>query len=157
MATRTVRRSATGETLRIDIGDDDPAPIGRAAGLGGPSEAFGPAQLEETPSARTYADVVADAVERIRRSELRKVVLARTIEVDAGRPLDARRLAHRLRAINPDAYTFASTTTTGLLVGASPELLVSRFGREVRSNPLARSAAPSGDPRQDRENAAPLP
>jgi len=84
---------------------------------------------------------------------LRKVVLARTIEVDAGRELDARRLAHRLRAVNPDAFTFATPTTAGTLVGASPELLVSRFGREVRSNPLAGSAARSGDPDEDRANA----
>ena len=156
IASRTVRRSATGETLRIEIGDHASAPLERAAGIPGPSEPFGPAQLHEEPPARTYAHGVAAAVERIGTSDLRKVVLARTIEVDAGRPLDARRLAHRLRAVNPDAYTFASTTTTGLLVGASPELLVSRFGREVRSNPLAGSAARSGDPVEDRENAARL-
>jgi isochorismate synthase len=33
---------------------------------------------------------------------------------------------------------------------------VSRFGREVRSNPLAGSAARSGDPVEDRQNAARL-
>jgi isochorismate synthase len=54
--------------------------------------------------------------------------------------------------VNPDAYTFAAPTATGTIVGASPELLVSRFGREVRSNPLAGSAARAGDPAEDREN-----
>ncbi len=34
----------------------------------------------------------------------------------------------------------------GVLVGASPELLVSRHGSEVRANPLAGSAPRSGDP-----------
>jgi isochorismate synthase len=65
-------------------------------------------------------------------------------------------LAHRLRAVNPDAYTFAVPTADGVLVGASPELLVSRFGREVRSNPLAGSAPRSGDPEEDRANAEAL-
>jgi isochorismate synthase len=93
---------------------------------------------------------VAEAVAAIRAGGLRKVVLARSIEVDAGRLLDPRRLAHRLRAVDADAFTFAMPVDGGVLVGASPELLVSRFGREVRSNPLAGSAPRSGDPTQDR-------
>jgi isochorismate synthase len=43
-----------------------------------------------------------------------------------------------------------------LLVGASPELLVERRGRAVRSTPLAGSAPRAGDPRADRENARAL-
>src|SRR5439155_237182 len=105
-----------------------------------PRQPFTARQLDAVPPPEGYAAVVADIVRRMGPG-LRKVVLARTIEVDAGRELDPRRLAHRLRAVNPDAFTFATPTTAGILVGASPELLVSRFGREVRSNPLAGSAA----------------
>jgi len=153
IVTRTVRRSASGETLRIDFGDaDEVATARRAVGPSDPGEPFGPARLREGPPADAYAAAVVDVVAAIRRGQLRKVVLARTIGVDAGRRLDARRLAHRLRAVNPDAYTFAAPTATGVIVGASPELLLSRFGREVRSNPLAGSAARSGDPTEDREN-----
>jgi isochorismate synthase len=47
-------------------------------------------------------------------------------------------------------------TDDGVIVGASPELLVSRHGREVRSNPLAGSAPRSGDPDEDRANAEAL-
>ena len=83
-------------------------------------------------------------------------MLARTIEVTAGRELDPRLLAGRLRAVDPDAYTFATPTDDGVLVGASPELLVSRRGHEVRSNPLAGSAPRSGDPEEDRANAEAL-
>ena len=152
IASRTVRRSSTGETLRLDIGEATraaPAPTLRPTG---PDEPFRAAQLRARPPAADYAAAVADLVTRLRREDLRKVVLARTIEVAAGRRLDPRRLAHRLRAVNPDAYTFAAPTATGTIVGASPELLLSRFGREVRSNPLAGSAARAGDPAQDREN-----
>jgi isochorismate synthase len=76
--------------------------------------------------------------------------------VDAGRVFDPKRLAHRLRAVNPDAYTFAVPTAEGTLVGASPELLVSRHGDAVRSNPLAGSAPRSGDIDEDRANAEAL-
>ena len=155
VASRTVRRTAPGETVRIDAGDAVVArpqrPFGRVAGSA-PREPFGGRQLHAIPSVDGYAAAVAEVVRRL-NDGLRKVVLARTIEVDAGRELDARRLAHRLRAVNPDAFTFAAPTKEGILVGASPELLVSRFGREVRSNPLAGSAARSGDPDEDRANA----
>lgn len=132
-----------------------PAALGRPSGAG-PSAAFAEPQVHEVPSAATYADAVRTAVGAIERSGLRKVVLARTIEVDAGRTLDPRRLAHRLRAVDPHAATFAVPVDGGVLVGASPELLVSRSGREVRSNPLAGSAPRSGDPAQDRAFAEEL-
>jgi isochorismate synthase len=121
-----------------------------------PNAPFTAAQIHEIPSGTTYAAAVADLVRRIGGVALRKVVLARTIDVEAGRKLDPRTLARRLRAVDPDAYTFAAPTASGVIVGASPELLVSRFGREVRSNPLAGSAARSGDPNEDRENGARL-
>ena len=155
VASRTVRRSAPGETVRIDVGDEvvarSESPFGRMP-VPIPRQPFTARQLDAVPSPQGYAAAVADVVRRVGPG-LRKVVLARAIEVDAGRELDARRLAHRLRAVNPDAFTFATPTTAGNLVGASPELLVSRFGREVRSNPLAGSATRSGDPDEDRANA----
>jgi isochorismate synthase len=157
---RIVRRTTPGETLQIGIWDDAVGPprLPPFERVVEPllHEAFTAKQLHESPSADVYADAVTGSVERIRAGDLRKVVLARTIEVDAERRLDPRRLAHRLRVVNQDAFTFAVPTPTGTLVGASPELLVSRFGREIRSNPLAGSAARSGDPLQDRENGASL-
>jgi len=60
-------------------------------------------------------------------------------------------------AVDPHAFTFvtpdgdASWPTS--LVGASPELLVSKRGLLVRSTPLAGSAPRSGDPEEDRANA----
>ena len=149
IAGRAVHRTEPGETRLVGSrGGFD-----RLAGAAVPHHAFAEAQLHEVPSPDGYADAVAIAVARISTGVLRKVVLARTIEVEAGRRLDPRLLAHRLRAVNPDAYTFAFPTDRGPLVGASPELLVSRIGREVRSNPLAGSAPRSGDPEEDRANA----
>jgi isochorismate synthase len=118
-----------------------------------PSEAFADAALTMSPSPEVYEGAVEEATRRIRAGELHKVVLARTIEVAAGRAFDPRRLAHRLRAVDPHAYAFIAPAPGGVLVGASPELLVSRHGTEVRANPLAGSAPRSGDPVEDRANA----
>jgi isochorismate synthase len=157
---RAVRRGRDGRTWRLDTRwvdgpADDPPPFQPVA-AGAPHEPFSEMQLRPEPSPEGYRDAVGEAVARIRRRELRKVVLARTIEVRAGRRIDPRLLAHRLRAVDPDAYTFAAPTDDGVIVGASPELLVSRHGREVRSGPLAGSASRSGDPDEDRANAEAL-
>jgi isochorismate synthase len=152
---RTVRRDHRGETWQLDAtspGREGFPPFEPVAG-GVAHEPFADIQLRAVPSPDAYKDAVRRAVVRIDGGELRKVVLARTIEVTADRALDPRLLASRLRAVDPDAYTFAAPTDEGVLVGASPELLVSRRGREVRSNPLAGSAPRSGDAEEDRANA----
>ena len=134
-------------------GAEDPPPFEPVVG-GTATRAVPRDPAARGPVRRTTTRLPSDeAVDRIRRGELRKVVLARTIEVTAEREFDPRLLAHRLRAVDPDAYTFAAPTDDGVLVGASPELLVSRRGHEVRSNPLAGSAPRSGDPEEDRANA----
>jgi isochorismate synthase len=118
-----------------------------------PAAAFGDAAVTPVPPPEIYAGGVEEAVRRIRAGELRKVVLARTIEVMADRTFDPRRLAHRLRAVDPHAFSFIAPADGGVLVGATPELLVSRQGSEVRANPLAGSAPRSGDRDEDRANA----
>jgi isochorismate synthase len=121
-----------------------------------PADAFPDDGLSALPEPAVYAGAVQEAARRVRSGELRKVVLARTIEVAGDRGFDPRRLAHRLRAVDPQAYSFIAPTDDGVLVGASPELLVARHGTEVRSVPLAGSAPRSGDPGTDRANAEAL-
>jgi isochorismate synthase len=158
---RAVRRTEGGETWLLEpfARGDGSGPAFRPERVIGdlPHEAFRPVQLTEAPPAAAgYADAVAEAVGRIERGGLDKVVLARTLRVDAGRTLDARRLLHRLRAVEPHCYTFAAPDGSGTLVGASPELLCSRRGSLVRSMPLAGTAPRSGDPDEDRANGAAL-
>jgi isochorismate synthase len=156
---RVVRRTPEKETSLIEIleGGDVatfvPEPP-RSSGI--PHEAFTDLQLTLTPGPDAYAGAVRTATQRIQSGELRKVVLARQIRVEAGRVLDPQLLAARLRAVDPDAYTFVAPTPRGVMVGASPELLVSKHGAEIRSNPLAGSAPRSGDPDEDLANAAAL-
>jgi menaquinone-specific isochorismate synthase len=87
----------------------------------------------------TWCAAVATAVERIGRGELAKVVLARDLLVSADVPLDPRRLLRRLAARFPDCWTFA---VDGLL-GATPELLLRRSGRQLSARVLA-GTAPRG-------------
>ncbi|MBI2238165.1 MAG: isochorismate synthase, partial [Actinobacteria bacterium] len=163
---RTVRRDTPGETWQLDVGPDGPAPPDadreRWSGRTAPHDAFEEIQLRPDPEPDDYAAAVLEATGRIRDGRLRKVVLARSIMVDAGRGLDAKQLLWRLRAVDPDCYAFAVSelelerdhvARTRSLVGASPELLVAKRGDEVRATPLAGSAPRFGDPGEDRASA----
>ena len=156
VAATAVVRLDEDDTWRIDVGGADvPARFERVT-AGAPHEAFSPPQLRPVPSAEDYAGAVLGVTGAVAAGRVEKVVLARTIEVKAGRQLDPRRLASRLRAVDPDAFVFAAPTDEGVIVGASPELLVSRRGNVVRSNPLAGSAPRAGDPEEDRALARSL-
>jgi len=153
---------------RLVIGDDqvrrtDPFVTTKIGGGGAtlvtgviPSAAFGETAVTPVPPPELYGGAVQEAVRRIHAGELRKVVLARTIQVAGDRTFDARRLAHRLRAVDPHAFSFIAPAEGGVLVGASPELLIARQGTEVRANPLAGSAPRSGDKDEDRASAQAL-
>jgi menaquinone-specific isochorismate synthase len=85
--------------------------------------------------------MVRAALDAIVRHDLEKVVLAREVVVDADAPFDARDVVHRLVSQQPGAYVYAAEG----LVGASPELLVRRFGSDVESLPVAGTAVADGD------------
>jgi len=99
----------------------------------------------------TWSAAVATAVARIDAGELQKVVLARDLLVSADAPLDPRRLLRRLAARFPGCWTFA---VDGLL-GATPELLLRRSGRELSARVLA-GTAPRGAGADDDRLAAEL-
>lgn len=159
---RTVLRHATGETWQLDVFPEGlpplDAPRERWTGRVLPHAAFEEIQLRPEPEPDDYAAAVARAVGRIRAGALRKVVLARSLLVDAGRKLDPKQLLWRLRAVDPHCYAFAApgpepAPPGAVLVGASPELLVSVRGTEVRATPLAGSAPRFGEAVRDRESA----
>ena len=105
-------------------------------------------------------------VDRVRRAltilrhpggALRKVVLARSITLVFDRTLDPITLADSLIAANPGHNGFCVDLTAAggpyfgrHLVGASPELLVRRTGREVVCRPFAGTAPRGADPDADR-------
>jgi len=95
------------------------------------------------PSA--WCETVAAAVAAIRSGGPVKVVLAREVLVEADAPLDRGAILGRLAAAAPASMLYAVDG----LVGASPELLVSRRGDIVRSHPMAGTTARTGDPALD--------
>jgi menaquinone-specific isochorismate synthase len=117
--------------------DDEPAPRLRYA-----DGALDPA---------SWCAAVATAVQWIGAGDLAKVVLARDLLVSADVPLDPRRILRRLADRFPDCWTFA---VDGLL-GATPELLLRRTGRELSARVLA-GTAPRGAGADDERLAAAL-
>jgi isochorismate synthase len=111
-------------------------------------------------------------LERVRRAVraltapgtgLHKVVLARALELETDGALDGRTVLTRLADADPGAFAYwVDLTAAGrryaraALVGASPELLVSRHGEQVTCRPFAGSAPRSADPETDRANGAAL-
>jgi menaquinone-specific isochorismate synthase len=99
----------------------------------------------------SWCSAVTTAVRRIRAGELAKVVLARDLLVTSDVPLEPRRLLRRLAGRFPDCWTFA---VDGLL-GATPELLLRRTGRQLSARVLA-GTAPRGAGADDERLAAAL-
>ena len=142
-----VGRAADGTTWLTTVGPQTPEPP------------HGPRQL--APDAFTLTSVVPheawcksvhDAIVAIQDGRVGKVVLAREVLVEANRPIIASEVLGRLRSLYPSCLVFSVDG----FVGASPELLIQRFGAEVRSHPLAGTVARSGDPVADERLAARL-
>ncbi|MFD0549253.1 isochorismate synthase DhbC [Streptomyces rectiviolaceus] len=114
-------------------------------------------KVREAPSGAEYAASVEAAVARMRSGEFDKVVLARTLELSTDSPLDLPAMLQRLARRDPRGYSFAVPTGAGrTLLGASPELLVSRHGNRLTANPLAGSTPRSADLAEDVRRAAAL-
>jgi len=121
---------------------DSPAPRVREAAEGRGVEIDDPG----------YRAAVEVALQQIAEGKLTKVVLARAVDVVAEEPVDVDLLHATLAAANVGAYAFSvQLDDGGVLLGASPELLVRVSGRQVVSNPLAgstpRGATPEADER----------
>ncbi|MGI8759352.1 MAG: isochorismate synthase [Acidimicrobiales bacterium] len=100
-----------------------------------------------------WCAAVARAVETLRAGSLAKVVLAREVVVEADAVLPAPDILRRLAAT---AAAPSMVYAVDGLMGASPELLVSRTGDVVRSHPMAGTTARTGDPGRDARLAASL-
>lgn len=92
-----------------------------------------------------WLDAVASATRRIDSGTLDKVVLARDQAVWSRTPFEPARLVRRLADAFPDCYTFCVDG----LIGATPELLVSRTGSHVESLVLAGTARRGHDDLED--------
>lgn len=118
--------------------------------------------LQAEPPRAGYEAAVAQAVQRLQQGHgLHKVVLARTLHARSATPISpwwlARRLAGDagvLRYVLP--LPVQAAAAPAWLVGATPELLLSRRGASVVSEPLAGSAARGPDRAASEARAAAL-
>jgi isochorismate synthase len=116
------------------------------------------------PEPDCYIQGVEQALERICRGDLCKVVLSRSLDLLFLEDIDLPQLLSALAHRNRHGYTFAVDliksqrsgeriaslpelkSQPSRLIGASPELLVRRSGMHITANPLAGSIPRSGDP-----------
>lgn len=111
----------------------------------------------ELPLPRVHVARVQRLIEKLDLGDAEKVVAARKLALDADDPIDPLALAARMIDRHPDATTYALDLSAAgdrywghTLVGATPELLVSRRGTTVTCRPLAGTAARRSDPGDDR-------
>ncbi|WP_054179851.1 isochorismate synthase EntC [Trabulsiella odontotermitis] len=107
---------------------------------------------QDIPAQDTFMAMVARAAERTATAEVDKVVLSRLIDISTDTPPDTGALLERLIAQNPASYNFhIPLPDGGVLLGASPELLLRKEGEHYSSLPLAGSARRQPDDMLDRE------
>ena len=98
-----------------------------------------------------WMDLVAEAVTEIGAHRFDKVVLAREVCVHTNRVIHVPTVLRRLRSLYPVCTVVSAPAPSGgRFIAASPELLISRVGSEVRSHPLAGTIPRSGNPEADR-------
>ena len=122
-----------------------PDPGWPAAADSGLAEPTGLSWQEGSLPGPRWEQAVAEAVAAIKAGGLRKVVLARDVFGTADEPIDARVLLRRLAARYPDCFTFACDG----MIGATPELLVSRDGHQVSALVLGGTLPRGADPAHD--------
>jgi isochorismate synthase len=96
-----------------------------------------------------YLAAVETATDSIGRGDLEKVVLARSLEVEADAPYDAASVLASLRRIHAGSTIFAVGRGERVFLGASPERLVSVLGETLRTAAVAGSAPRGRSPEED--------
>lgn len=106
----------------------------------------------EIPEQDLFMAMVQQAAELTATPKVDKVVLSRLIELTTDIRVDTGALLERLIAQNPASFNFhVPLADGGVLLGASPELLLRKDGTHYSSLPLAGSARRQPDSVLDRE------
>ncbi|SWP86065.1 isochorismate synthase EntC [Klebsiella pneumoniae] len=119
-----------------------------------PSELYIPERWEafSRPEQDAFLAMVERAAALTATPEVDKVVLSRLIDITTRDRVDSGALMERLIAQNPASFNFhVPLSDGGVLLGASPELLLRKEGQHFSSLPLAGSARRQPDDVLDRE------
>lgn len=115
------------------------------------------------PSPQIHIDRVRSAIARLRAGELDKVVLARSMTIEAESAISPSALAEKLIALDHAHNGFCVDLSPAgggyrgrSLVGSTPEVLIERRGDIVTCHPLAGSIARHPNSDQDEANAEQL-
>jgi menaquinone-specific isochorismate synthase len=146
------RRDGTAWMTRVSAGALPPTPHLRAHASEPVRDAQTAVFSDGAMSGAEWETVVAEAVTRIRRGRLDKVVLARDLVVDLDAPLDVRAPLTALAARYPSCWTFSVSN----LFGATPEMLVRLERGLVTSRVLAGTIRRTGNDASDLALAATL-
>ena len=120
--------------------------------------------IKSVPEPAQYKEGVEKGLAHIASGHLDKIVLARSLHLTSSARVNINQLLHNLAGQNTKGYTFAvdlnkkedPSVGNKTLIGASPELLVSRTGLHVVANPLAGSRPRSDDPVEDERRSKEL-
>jgi isochorismate synthase len=121
--------------------------------------------VETLPGPQVHRTRIATALRQLRdqANPLEKVVLARALRLTAEQPMDPLTILHRLIEADAEATAYLSDLSPAgapfagtALVGASPELLVARFGERISCHPFAGSAPRCADRDADAASGAAL-
>ncbi|GAB3717752.1 isochorismate synthase [Amycolatopsis oliviviridis] len=116
-----------------------------------------PVKVTSVPEPEAHLAAVRAAVSALSDRDLRKVVLARALDLDFAAAVPVADVVRNLANGNPRHTTYAAQLPGGrTLVGATPELLLSRTGGAVLSRPHAGSMPRSADPAIDRAHGEAL-
>lgn len=128
-----------------------------------------PYEMQPIPEPEEYMNGVNQGLKKIATGHIDKIVVSRALHFSTVEQVDVNQLLRNLALHNKQGYTFAVDLTdeklTGkqkeskgkrTLVGASPELLVSKCGHTVFANPLAGSRPRSDDSVEDQRRAKEL-
>lgn len=96
-------------------------------------------------SGERYTRAVTQAIEIMQSGRASKIVVARDAVVETGNDIDVRALVGALNRSYPSTWTFCVAG----MVGATPELLISRSGDRVESRVLAGTYRVAHDPRSE--------
>ncbi|WP_419859545.1 isochorismate synthase [Candidatus Palauibacter sp.] len=106
--------------------------------------------IEELVDRRQWQRAVNEILDEIRSGRVRKVVLARSIDITLGRPPDSAAVLTALRTANPLAHLYLMQFARDrFLVGAAPELIGSLRGRRFRTMAVGGSTPRGSDPASD--------
>lgn len=105
------------------------------------------------PEKTAFKKMIRNAVDRLKRGTINKVVLSRMLKLEFRQDVDCNMALSRLINQNPGVFQFRiPIDDNNTLIGASPELLVRKKNNTFYSNPLAGTWKRDQNPIQDSFN-----